>query len=251
MPSNPSSTHSTHAGFPIVDTPSAGGPVPLPSESPFLSDHGLGTPAPPPGPRSPAVTPSEFSQFPASAPPPPPPPPAPPAASARATDAIPRGTFAMQGSGSSPISAPPETLSSFPFFRPDGGEESYPPLRGSQAAPRPAPVGNELLERLKSILVTTTDSLQGRLVESYLGLVTAEALIPSDVILDGAEKVGHFSRFKTSQTKLKALQQLVVAELKLEADKLGGNAVLGADLRVTMDRGLVTVIATGTAARIG
>jgi uncharacterized protein YbjQ (UPF0145 family) len=106
------------------------------------------------------------------------------------------------------------------------------------------------VDRLKGIDITTTDSLQGRLVELYLGVVTAEALVPTDFLLEGAERTGRFSRYKTSQQKLKSLEQLVLAELKLEADKVGGNAVVGAEIRVSLDHGVVLIVATGTAARM-
>jgi uncharacterized protein YbjQ (UPF0145 family) len=134
-----------------------------------------------------------------------------------------------------------------------GSEDPYAAARGSQGIPRSG-VGShaesELLERLKGIHLTTTDSLQGRLVELYLGVVTAEALVPTDFLLEGAERTGRLSRYKTSQQKLKSLQQLVLAELKLEADKAGGNAVVGAEIRVSLDHGVVLIVATGTAARV-
>ncbi len=116
--------------------------------------------------------------------------------------------------------------------------------------PAPTPSGNDLMDRLKSILVTTTDSLQGRLVENYLGIVTAEAVIPTESMLEGSERIGRFSRLKGAQQKLKSLHQLVVAELKLDADKLGGNAVVGLKVNTTMDQGVVVIVATGTAVRV-
>jgi uncharacterized protein YbjQ (UPF0145 family) len=136
------------------------------------------------------------------------------------------------------------------MFTAGGAEEPFGANgRGSGAIPAPAN-GNDLLDRLKTILVTTTDSLQGRLVDQYLGLVTSEAFVPTDTLLEGAERTGRFSRYKISQQKLKSLQQLVIAELKLEADKLGGNAVVGTKINTTMDQGVVVVIATGTAVRV-
>ena len=147
-----------------------------------------------------------------------------------------------------------DSISSFPMYLAGGGEDPFAPGgRGSGGLfvqPGVGSTGNELVDRLKAILVTTTDSLQGRLVEQYLGLVTAEALVPTDTLLEGAERTGRFSRYKTSQQKLKALQQLVTAELKLEADKLGGNAVVGSHLSTTIENGVFLVVATGTAVRV-
>ena len=239
-----SSFHS--APEPSTPTPTEG-PLPLPEESPFLSDHGIVAVAPPTGPRPPAEPPSGLSQF--------PPPSAPVIAAATGSQASPRPI-----SNHATFQAPPpgrathESSSSFPMYLAGGGEDPVAPGgRGSGAllvGSGASGGGNELLDRLKTILVTTTDSLQGRLVEQYLGLVTAEALVPTDSLLEGAERTGRFARYKTSQQKLKALQQLVVAELKLEADKLGGNAVVGSHLATTIENGVILVVATGTAVRV-
>lgn len=258
MPTDQSS--SFQSSYPAAPPPTEGGtegPLPLPEESPFLSDHGLGVPAPPPGPRAPAAPPSGLSQFP------------PPSggiqlAAASASQMVPRASASQMvpravAAPNSPAPIPgyggvvQDSLSSFPMYMAGGSANDpfAPGGRGSGAIP----IGNtggdaDLVERLRAILVTTTDSLQGRLVELYLGLVTAEALVPTDTLLEGAERTGRFARYKTSQQKLKSLQQLVIAELKLEADKLGGNAVVGANVATTMEHGVVLIVATGTAVRV-
>jgi len=206
------------------------GPMPLPEESPFLSDHGMGSRNPPPGPRYPAEPPTDLSQFPASPPPP---------GMANASPSVePAAGLVLS-----------DSISSFPMFQ-AGDDPFSPSARGTGAIPVAGAANNELLERLRGILVTTTDSLQGRLVEQYFGFVSAEAVVPTDSFLEGAERTGRFSRYKTSQQKMKVLHQLVLAELKLEADKLGGNAVLGTQLKVSMDHGVVVFLATGTAIRV-
>lgn len=246
------SSLSSYMSDPPTGGRSTDGPVPLPEESPFLSDHGTGTPNPPPGLRFPVEPPSDLSQFPPS------PPPSgmpngspPPGYRAAASQAIPRVAVA-------PVAPPVEpggglvlhdSISSFPAFL-AGDDPFTPTARGTGAVPSGAPQ-NELLERLRAVLVTSTDSLQGRLVEQYFGFVSSEAVVPTDSFLEGAERTGRFARYKTSQQKMKALHQLVLAELKLEADKLGANAVLGTELKVSMDHGVVVVVATGTAVRVG
>lgn len=209
-------------------------PIPLPEESPFLSDHGLGSPVPPPGPYVPPAPPSGLSQF-------------PPASHVPSAS---RQPVSQPPASTSPLATQLDALSTFVMS--NGGEDLYAVDRSSQAIPRVgAPAqGSELVERLKSIQITTTDSLQGRIVETYLGLVTSEAIVPSDTLLENAERTGRFSRYKSSQHKLKSLEQLVLAELKLEADKAGGNAVVGAQIHVSMDQGLVLVVASGTAVQV-
>jgi len=240
MPIDSSSQYSSQ---PSGETTGMEGPLPFPEESPFLSDHGLGTPQPPPTTRIPATPPSGVSQFPPANP-------SHPTGGSSANPVPPSGHDAVPHAPV-PAASPQDALSTFTIF--GGTDDPYQAARGSQSLPRSA-VGSqaetELLERLKGIHVTTTDNLQGRLVELYLGVVTAEALVPTDFLLEGAERTGRFSRYKTSQQKLKSLEQLVLAELKLEADKVGGNAVVGAEIRVSLDHGVVLIVATGTAARV-
>jgi len=225
------------------ETSAAEGPVPLPEETPLLSDHGLGKSAPPPTARTPVVPPADLSQF-----------PAPSATHPSSHPGTPAQRSSSNETGTLPVmpvvTAVQDALSSFAIF--GGGDDPYAANRGTQSIPRSAvtPANTEILERLKHIQVTTTDSLQGRLVELYLGMVTAEALVPTDILLEGAERTGRFSRYKSSQQKLKSLEQLVIAELKLEADKAGGNAVVGTEIRVSMDHGVVLIVATGTAVRM-
>lgn len=241
MPIDSSSQY--NSSLPNGETSVAEGPVPLPEESPFLSDHGMGTPAPPPTGRTPVAPPSDLSQFPAASG-------AHPASqySYSAPPARPSSHEAAVPGSAAPTTQ--DALSSFAIF--GGNEDPYTSGRGTQSMPRAAvsSANVEIMERLKSIQITTTDSLQGRLVELYLGMVTAEALVPTDILLEGAERTGRFSRYKTSQQKLKSLEQLVMAELKLEADKVGGNAVVGTEIRVSMDHGVVLIVATGTAVRM-
>jgi uncharacterized protein YbjQ (UPF0145 family) len=248
-----SSSLSSYMSEPPTGARATQGPIPFPEESPFLSDHGLGNAASPPGPRFPVEPPSDLSQFPPSPPP--------GAAStqpilsgarAAASQAVPRVVPGAVHAGAEPGPALVlhDSISSFPAFL--AGDDPYTnSARGSGAVPAPGSPNNELLERLRSVLVTTTDSLQGRLVEQYFGFVSAEAVVPTDSFLEGAERTGRFARYKTSQHKMKALHQLVLAELKLEADKLGANAVLGTQLNVSMDHGVVVFLATGTAVRVG
>jgi uncharacterized protein YbjQ (UPF0145 family) len=214
------------------------GPVPLPEESPFLSDHGIGAANPPPTARMPVVPPSNLSQFPPTA----------TAVSIPARTSIPEPPSNPPPGGGAVVQ---DGLSSFTLY--GASDDPFGTARSTQSVPRVPQPGSpqaELLERLKSVQVTTTDSLQGRLVEQYLGTVTSEAIVPTDILMEGAERTGRFGRYKSSQQKLKSLEQLVLAEIKLEADKMGGNAVVGMELRVSMDHGVVLIVATGTAVRV-
>lgn len=227
--------------------------VPLPTDSPFLSDHGLGAPEPPP--RQPAPPVPQSSQFPPSSlgrassassvssalnerprPPVPPKPPPPPT-----------GGFAVLQDG----------ISSFPLYM--GNDDSSAIRRSgstSAAIPTGAPVGGsrpaeaDLMARIKGVLITATDSVQGRIVEEYLGPVDAEVVIPSAQFLEGSEPQGKLMRHKVAQHRLRQLQQLLQAELRLEADKLGGNAVLAASVQIREIQSVVVLSGFGTAVRL-
>ena len=225
--------------------------VPLPADSPFLSDHGLGAPEPPPA-RATQGLERDLSQFPPSS---------------RAPSTLtPASSLPERPRG--PANPPPaptggfaiihESISSFPLYM--GNEDPYAGRRaGSSSAAIPVgnPVGpgvrppeQDLMARIKGVLITTTDSVQGRLVEDYLGPVDAEVVVPAGQLLEGSEPGGKLSRHKVAQHRLRQYHQLVLAELRLEADKIGGTAVLGAGVRMQEVQGVLVFSAFGTAVRL-
>lgn len=224
--------------------------VPLPADSPFLSDHGLGTPEPPPG--RPAAAPSpDISQFPPS--------------SSRSSSAMPAPSSLPERPRAAPAQPPTggfaglqDSISSFPLYM-GGGDDPYAARRAgasSAAIPIGAPVGGarasepDLLTRIRGVLITATDSVQGRLVEEYLGPVNAEVVVPANQLLEGSEPQGKLSRHKVAQHRLRQYHQLVQAELRLEADKLGGTAVLAATVQMQEIQGVLVFSAFGTAVRL-
>jgi len=224
--------------------------VPLPNDSPFLSDHGMGRTEPPPG-RQATAPASDLSQFPPS--------------SARASSAMPAPS-PLPERPRAPAPPPPtggfailqDSISSFPLYM--GGDDGYSARRAassSAAIPIGNPVGApvraaepDLRSRLGAILLTTTDSVQGRLVEEYLGPVNAEVVVPAQQFLEGSETHGAMSRHKVAQHRIRQYNQLAFAELRLEADKIGGNAVLAATMQVMETQGVLVISAFGTAVRL-
>jgi uncharacterized protein YbjQ (UPF0145 family) len=225
--------------------------VPLPADSPFLSDHGLGAPEPPPVRATPGLE-RDLSQFPPSS---------------RSPSTLAPGS-SLPERPRVPANPPPsptggfaviqESISSFPLYM--GNDDPYAGRRAgasSAAIPIGNPVGaggrspeQDLMARIKGVLITTTDSVQGRLVEDYLGPVDAEVVVPANQLLEGSEPAGKLFRHKIAQHRLRQYHQLVLAELRLEADKLGGTAVLGAAVRMQEVQGVLVFSAFGTAVRL-
>lgn len=227
--------------------------VPLPTDSPFLSDHGLGAPEPPPR-ASPPAEPPSTSQFPPST------------QGHSGASSVTSSLAERPRSGTPPRPPPPptggfavlqENISSFPLYM--GAEDSTTFRRAastSAAIPVGAPIGAprgsepDLMARIKGIMITATDSVQGRLVEEYLGAVDAEVVIPASQLLEGSEPQGKLMRHKVAQHRLRQLQQLLQAELRLEADKLGGNAVLAVSIQMHEIQSALVLSGFGTAVRL-
>lgn len=225
--------------------------VPLPVDSPFLSDHGLGTEEAPP-PRPSPQPPQNISQFPSS------------------SRAVPQSSVPGSTLPERPRTPPPagaaapgaftilqDGISSFPLYM--GEQDGFGSRRtasSTAAIPIGAPVTGgppsdaDIMSRIRGVLITATDSVQGRLVEEYLGPVNAEVVVPVSQLLEGSEPAGKLLRHKAAQHRLRQYHQLVLAELRLEADKLQGNAILASTVQMHEIQGVLVISAFGTAVRL-
>lgn len=224
--------------------------VPLPVDSPFLSDHGLGEPEPPPRPAAAPATPHS-TQFPPSS--------YSPSPVSSTTSSIPERPSQSQ----QPPPPPPPTgsmgilhegISSFPLYM---GPEDSSAVRRMGATSGAIPVGaairppeTDLMARIKGVLLTPTDSVQGRIVDEYLGPIDAQVVIPARQLLEGSEPQGKLMRHKVAQHRLRQLHQLLQAELRLEADKLGGNAVLAVSIQMREIQDVIVLSGFGSAVRL-
>jgi uncharacterized protein YbjQ (UPF0145 family) len=105
------------------------------------------------------------------------------------------------------------------------------------------------------MLVSTTDTIDGRRVKQYLGVVTGEAILGGYFIKDFLANItevigGRSGAYERSLSKGK---DIALREMTEAAQKLGGNAVIGVDLEYASielgeDRGsMLMVTANGTA----
>jgi len=85
------------------------------------------------------------------------------------------------------------------------------------------------LQKLQQVLVTTTETLQGEKIGSYWGLVHAEAAIKLDALdslLPSLKGVGGLRNTPFQDLINKAIA-IATSDLKIEAVKLGANAIVG------------------------
>lgn len=107
------------------------------------------------------------------------------------------------------------------------------------------------------MILTTTDTIQNAVIESYLGIVTAEVIYGTNALKDffagirdliGGRTAGYERVFQQGQ-------QNALAELQKRAQNLGANAVVGIEIdtgTINLDQSgvLLLITATGTAVKL-
>ena len=104
------------------------------------------------------------------------------------------------------------------------------------------------------MIVVTTPSLDGHRIVKYLGLVSGEAILGANIFRDLFAGIRDIvgGRSAAYEQELRKAKEIALEEMEQEAQRLGGNAVVGVDLdyeTITMGSGggMLMVSAAGTA----
>ncbi len=102
------------------------------------------------------------------------------------------------------------------------------------------------------MLVTTTNTVEGKKVVKYLGLVSGEAILGANIFKDFFAGIRDIvgGRSASYERELRQAKELAINEMTQQAANLGGNAVLSVDLDYeTLGQGgsMLMVSASGTA----
>ncbi|AKS38177.1 hypothetical protein NP92_05935 [Anoxybacillus gonensis] len=103
------------------------------------------------------------------------------------------------------------------------------------------------------MIVTTTNSIEGKQIEQYLGLVSGEVILGANVVRDFLASITDIigGRSGTYESKLAEGRDMAVEEMVKKARNMGANAVIGVDLDFeTLRDGMMMCIATGTAVKL-
>ncbi|WP_250123946.1 YbjQ family protein [Chroococcidiopsis sp. CCMEE 29] len=107
------------------------------------------------------------------------------------------------------------------------------------------------------MILTTTDVIQGAVIEAYLGIVTAEVVYGSNALRDFFAGIRDIIGGRTGSYErvFERGQHDALAELEQRALHLGANAVLGIELdtgTINIDQSgvLLLITATGTAVKL-
>lgn len=103
--------------------------------------------------------------------------------------------------------------------------------------------------------VTTTNSIEGRPIQAYLGIVSAETIIGANIFKDLFAGIRDIvgGRSGTYERVIQEAKTQALQELTMKAQGLGANAIVGVDLDFETVGGhgsMLMVVATGTAVRI-
>lgn len=104
------------------------------------------------------------------------------------------------------------------------------------------------------MLVATTPTIEGEKIETYLGIVTGEAILGANIFKDFFAGVRNIvgGRSAAYEKELRKAKDIAIQEMVEQAEGLGGNAVIGVDLdyeTIGIGQGgnMLLVSASGTA----
>ncbi|MCH7323102.1 YbjQ family protein [Solibacillus sp. MA9] len=103
------------------------------------------------------------------------------------------------------------------------------------------------------MLVVTTNSIEGKTIETYYGIVSGEAIMGANIVRDIFASVTDIvgGRSGSYEDKLAEGRKIALEEMQDRARSLGANAIIGVDLDFeTLREGMMMCVATGTAVTI-
>ena len=105
------------------------------------------------------------------------------------------------------------------------------------------------------MILSTTNTIEGKQVNDYLGIVTGETIIGANIFKDFFASIRDVvgGRSGSYERVLREAKDTALKEMKEEAIKLNANAVIGIDLdyeTVGKNGGMLMVTASGTAVKL-
>jgi len=102
------------------------------------------------------------------------------------------------------------------------------------------------------MIMTTTNNLEGKVINQYLGIITGEAILGANIFKDFFAGIRDIvgGRSSSYEKELKEARRIAFSELEEKAFQLGANAIIGIDVdyETIGDTGsMLMVSVTGTA----
>lgn len=105
------------------------------------------------------------------------------------------------------------------------------------------------------MLLTTTNTVEGKTISTYYGMVTGEAIIGANIFKDFFASITDIvgGRSGAYEKSLRDAKNIAIQEMMEAAKAMGANAVIAIDLdyeTVGKDSGMLMVSANGTAVKL-
>lgn len=106
------------------------------------------------------------------------------------------------------------------------------------------------------MIMTTTDGVDGRTTAEYLGIVSGEAVMGTNIFRDMFAGIRDIvgGRAGSYEKELRKAKRTALEEMADQAESLGADAIVGIDLDYehlgTGDRSMLMVSANGTAVKL-
>jgi uncharacterized protein YbjQ (UPF0145 family) len=102
------------------------------------------------------------------------------------------------------------------------------------------------------MLVVTTNVIEGKKITKYLGIVSGEAILGANIFKDFFAGIRDIvgGRSAAYEEELRKAKDIAMQEMSLQAQSLGGNAVIAVDLdyeTIGSNGSMLMVSASGTA----
>ena len=82
------------------------------------------------------------------------------------------------------------------------------------------------------MIITTTPNIEGKSIQKYCGIVSAETILGANVFRDFAASIRDFfgGRSSSYESVLREAKETALKELAIKAQSLGANAIVGLSL---------------------
>lgn len=106
------------------------------------------------------------------------------------------------------------------------------------------------------MIITTTDSVEGRRIGTYVGIVAGQAVLGTNVFRDFFAGIRDIvgGRAGSYEKELRRAKKMAIEDMEEEARDLGADAIIGVDLDYehigTGERSMLMVSANGTAVKL-
>ena len=111
-----------------------------------------------------------------------------------------------------------------------------------------------MLRKLNHMLLTTTNTIEGRQITQYYGIVSGETIIGANMFKDFFAGIRDIvgGRAGSYESVLREAKEIAMKEMSEQAKSMGANAVIGIDLdyeTVGANGSMLMVTAAGTAVK--